>query len=218
VPRRCEQLVEERSKQASTSVASLDAPAGERSGRVSSKLRARITRRRCGASWRTAAFGPRADDAAPAFRTAAPSGLAFPQTPARARRCDRGARDHPRLPAPGPLAIAGSQRLAHRDCRLGARGSLPWVQRGRCDRREAIRSCSRCPPLRNPAPPDTLVGLHGDVAEWLRSGLQSRLHRFDSGRRLSRVLMGWRGGSSAKGELGEGHAKSTDTPVEVLGL
>jgi hypothetical protein len=25
----------------------------------------------------------------------------------------------------------------------------------------------------------------GDVAEWLRSGLQSRLHRFDSGRRLS---------------------------------
>src|SRR3712207_6721933 len=26
---------------------------------------------------------------------------------------------------------------------------------------------------------------HGAVAEWLRSGLQSRLHRFDSGRRLS---------------------------------
>jgi hypothetical protein len=26
--------------------------------------------------------------------------------------------------------------------------------------------------------------LRGDVAEWLRSGLQSRLHRFDSGRRL----------------------------------
>jgi ketosteroid isomerase-like protein len=25
----------------------------------------------------------------------------------------------------------------------------------------------------------------GDVAEWLRSGLQSRLHRFDSGRRLA---------------------------------
>jgi hypothetical protein len=33
---------------------------------------------------------------------------------------------------------------------------------------------------------DTVVGLHGDVAEWLRSGLQSRLHRFDSGRRLHR--------------------------------
>src|SRR5213078_1634883 len=26
---------------------------------------------------------------------------------------------------------------------------------------------------------------HGALAEWLRSGLQSRLHRFDSGRRLS---------------------------------
>jgi hypothetical protein len=32
---------------------------------------------------------------------------------------------------------------------------------------------------------DTLLSLLGDVAEWLRSGLQSRLHRFDSGRRLS---------------------------------
>jgi hypothetical protein len=32
---------------------------------------------------------------------------------------------------------------------------------------------------------DTLAVLFpGDVAEWLRSGLQSRLHRFDSGRRL----------------------------------
>lgn len=27
----------------------------------------------------------------------------------------------------------------------------------------------------------------GDVAEWLRSGLQSRLSRFDSGRRLQRL-------------------------------
>jgi hypothetical protein len=26
------------------------------------------------------------------------------------------------------------------------------------------------------------------VAEWLRSGLQSRLHRFDSGRRLGKAL------------------------------
>jgi hypothetical protein len=32
--------------------------------------------------------------------------------------------------------------------------------------------------------PATLDGALGDVAEWLRSGLQSRLHRFDSGRRL----------------------------------
>jgi hypothetical protein len=30
--------------------------------------------------------------------------------------------------------------------------------------------------------------LPGDVAEWLRSGLQSRLHRFDSGRRLAKCL------------------------------
>ena len=37
------------------------------------------------------------------------------------------------------------------------------------------RALSR-PPLRFRTP--------GDVAEWLRSGLQSRLHRFDSGRRL----------------------------------
>ena len=26
--------------------------------------------------------------------------------------------------------------------------------------------------------------LHGDVAEWLRRGLQNLVHRFDSGRRL----------------------------------
>jgi hypothetical protein len=32
--------------------------------------------------------------------------------------------------------------------------------------------------------PDNLRKSPGDVAEWLRSGLQSRLHRFDSGRRL----------------------------------
>jgi hypothetical protein len=31
---------------------------------------------------------------------------------------------------------------------------------------------------------DNLGKPPGDVAEWLRSGLQSRLHRFDSGRRL----------------------------------
>ncbi len=37
-------------------------------------------------------------------------------------------------------------------------------------RRMAPLRCSRCP---------------GAVAEWLRSGLQSRAHRFDSGRRLS---------------------------------
>src|SRR5918995_3241114 len=31
----------------------------------------------------------------------------------------------------------------------------------------------------------------GAVAEWLRSGLQSRLHRFDSGRRLSPALQSY---------------------------
>ena len=29
----------------------------------------------------------------------------------------------------------------------------------------------------------------GDVAEWLRSGLQIRVYRFDSGRRLQRVRL-----------------------------
>jgi hypothetical protein len=33
--------------------------------------------------------------------------------------------------------------------------------------------------------PLALTVVRGDVAEWLRSGLQSRLHRFDSGRRLT---------------------------------
>jgi hypothetical protein len=38
---------------------------------------------------------------------------------------------------------------------------------------------------RLPTAPLALTVVRGDVAEWLRSGLQSRLHRFDSGRRLS---------------------------------
>src|SRR3954447_6497585 len=37
---------------------------------------------------------------------------------------------------------------------------------------------------RLPTAPLALRLVRGDVAEWLRSGLQSRLHRFDSGRRL----------------------------------
>src|SRR5207344_2804871 len=39
---------------------------------------------------------------------------------------------------------------------------------------------------------DASLGLlsPGALAEWLRSGLQSRLHRFDSGRRLSCLQMG----------------------------
>ena len=44
-----------------------------------------------------------------------------------------------------------------------------------------------------PAPPFrgrflvVTLDLSGALAEWLRSGLQSRLHRFDSGRRLSKI-------------------------------
>ena len=38
-----------------------------------------------------------------------------------------------------------------------------------------------------PDHPGRLLHQPGDVAEWLRSGLQSRVHRFDSGRRLSGV-------------------------------
>jgi catechol 2,3-dioxygenase len=37
---------------------------------------------------------------------------------------------------------------------------------------------------REPRSPRRYATSRGDVAEWLRSGLQSRLHRFDSGRRL----------------------------------
>src|SRR3954451_6896241 len=40
--------------------------------------------------------------------------------------------------------------------------------------------------LRLPTATLALTVVRGDVAEWLRSGLQSRLHRFDSGRRLRR--------------------------------
>ena len=39
-----------------------------------------------------------------------------------------------------------------------------------------------------------LNGVRGELAEWLRSGLQIRLHRFDSGTRLHllpNVLINW---------------------------
>ena len=35
---------------------------------------------------------------------------------------------------------------------------------------------------------DSLHPLTGDVAEWLRSGLQNRLHEFDSRRRLKEMI------------------------------
>ena len=45
---------------------------------------------------------------------------------------------------------------------------------------------------------DWLAGHPGAVAEWLRSGLQSRLHRFDSGRRLSPARLRSPGERSAR--------------------
>src|SRR5215211_680525 len=65
-----------------------------------------------------------------------------------------------------------------------------------------LGSNQRPPPCRGGALPAELIArggprlptatlalavVRGDVAEWLRSGLQSRLHRFDSGRRLRRI-------------------------------
>src|SRR5436190_18212211 len=52
----------------------------------------------------------------------------------------------------------------------------------------------------------------GDVAEWLRSGLQSRLHRFDSGRRLMRDCGGFGGGVAVSGPL----AKSLDADRQLI--
>ena len=57
------------------------------------------------------------------------------------------------------------------------------ADRGRTDRGQSQVGWSSGITQR-PRRPDTLGELPGDVAEWLRSGLQSRLHRFDSGRRL----------------------------------
>jgi hypothetical protein len=50
--------------------------------------------------------------------------------------------------------------------------------------------------LRLPTATLALTVSRGDVAEWLRSGLQSRLHRFDSGRRLA-FGASWRHGRVA---------------------
>ncbi len=60
-----------------------------------------------------------------------------------------------------------------------------------------------------PPRPDTLWGSLGDVAEWLRSGLQSRLHRFDSGRRLEKALQI---GTFSLGRCAEDRLLSQDSP------
>ena len=49
------------------------------------------------------------------------------------------------------------------------------------------RPSRQSPPSPDPDPPLGFSSVPGALAEWLRSGLQSRLHRFDSGRRLSRI-------------------------------
>ena len=46
------------------------------------------------------------------------------------------------------------------------------------------------PPPLTPSLEKHNTHLFGDVAEWLRSGLQIRLHRFDSGTRLHLKSMG----------------------------
>ena len=48
---------------------------------------------------------------------------------------------------------------------------------------QQLEALAAAPRLKEPRAPVPLAP-RGDVAEWLRSGLQSRLHRFDSGRRL----------------------------------
>lgn len=48
-----------------------------------------------------------------------------------------------------------------------------------------------CKKVRSPTAPHFHLGdgQDGAVAEWLRSGLQSRVHRFDSGPRLHPLLV-----------------------------
>jgi hypothetical protein len=52
-----------------------------------------------------------------------------------------------------------------------------------------------------------LTVVRGDVAEWLRSGLQSRLHRFDSGRRLRSVRRAQGTGRATRETRGPGRPK-----------
>jgi hypothetical protein len=66
---------------------------------------------------------------------------------------------------------------------------------------EQVPHPAALPGLALPEPAGRLTNLlpaPGAVAEWLRSGLQSRAHRFDSGRRLSRnprMARRWAGSS-----------------------
>jgi hypothetical protein len=65
---------------------------------------------------------------------------------------------------------------------------------------------------------------HGALAEWLRSGLQSRLHRFDSGRRLYWAYGGNRAGVEhpfdhrAKAEAANGGDKLVERRLSEVHL
>ena len=92
----------------------------------------------------------------------------------RAARRARARRVLARVESAGIPTAAGGGRHA---------GARPVRQRRAPDR----TPLSVVPAAGSRGPGRTAVatlGTPGDVAEWLRSGLQSRLHRFDSGRRL----------------------------------
>ncbi len=65
----------------------------------------------------------------------------------------------------------------------------------------------------------SLLG-RGDVAEWLRGGLQSRLHRFDSGRRLERDRAPFSGGIAHEPESKalNGRGQLVERRVSEVGL
>ena len=89
--------------------------------------------------------------------------------PGPAGRPDRpGLRARPGLPLRPPIPAGRAGGAA------AGRRCLACQRRRRERDRIGHRLAARYP---SPSP--------GDVAEWLRSGLQSRLHRFDSGRRLT---------------------------------
>ncbi len=96
--------------------------------------------------------------------------------------------------------VRNDEKLNHREGRVDRRVCRPGVRPvhalvGRL--REATRPANRRRDRRRPAThhrPSLTAPLPlsapGALAEWLRSGLQSRLHRFDSGRRLYETSAG----------------------------
>ena len=124
-------------------------------------------------------------------RVETPIGL----VPARGRHRHRRPRHRPRRPRRG---AAGRSRRAPRPSSRRSREHLAQVRR-RAARPASAHSSTRSSSASAPSLQGRPAASHrralrasvgfspqhpGDVAEWLRSGLQSRLHRFDSGRRL----------------------------------